>query len=189
MSYIKVDIGCGTNKKKGYIGIDKYKTTGADIVVDVEHSNLPFKDNTVDNIRAYDFLEHIGNTEKVMSEIYRVLKPNACVNIEVPFFRFPICHQPLHKRYFSWTSFHYWMPDDFPTNRMMLKGGPKFKLIRQEFVFRKGDMNRFVCKIMKLISKRNPYLYENIFSIFFPANGINIEMKKIQKEPDEGIMR
>lgn len=176
---MKLDIGCGTNKKEGYVGIDKCKIRGVDIIVNLEYSNLPFKDNTIDNIRAYDFLEHIENTEEVMCEIYRVLKPNSSVTIEVPFFRFPLCHQPLHKRYFSWTSFHYWMPNDFPTNRMALEGNPKFKLIKQDFIFRKGDMNKFIRVIMKFISKKNPFLYENLFSIFFPANGINIEMAKI----------
>jgi predicted SAM-dependent methyltransferase len=40
-------------------------------------TRLPYPDNSVDVIRAYDFLEHIpmGSVISVMEEIYRVLKP------------------------------------------------------------------------------------------------------------------
>ena len=54
--HILRDIGCGTNKKQGYLGIDKVKLRGVDIICDVEHG-LPFKDNTVDEILVWNILE------------------------------------------------------------------------------------------------------------------------------------
>lgn len=44
---IYIDLGCGTRKQKGYIGVDNKKLEGVNVVCDIERGLL-FKDNTVD---------------------------------------------------------------------------------------------------------------------------------------------
>ena len=91
---LKLNLGCGYRKTEGYIDIDNRKEVEPDLICDViphmtniqtsglpkqvKKGGLPYPDNTVDVIRAYDFLEHvpIGSVIPVMEEIYRVLKPN-----------------------------------------------------------------------------------------------------------------
>jgi len=48
--------------------------TGANIQA-ADAQNLPFPDNTFDYVLAFGTLMHMPNTEKAISEIYRVLKP------------------------------------------------------------------------------------------------------------------
>jgi len=70
---ILLGIGCGTNKKQGYIGIDRVKLPGVDVVCDIE-DRLPFKDNTVDGIRVIQVLEHVRDLIFVLEEFWRVCK-------------------------------------------------------------------------------------------------------------------
>lgn len=88
--YTKVlEIGCGSgelsNHLKNYIGIDISPKTSKFIIGDAH--TLPIKDNSVDLILLLDLLEH-SNDKLVMTEVYRILKPNGNVIITVPAFMF-----------------------------------------------------------------------------------------------------
>jgi SAM-dependent methyltransferase len=80
---IKLDIGCGPNKKSGYIGVDKNNYPGVDHIIDFMNG-LPFSDNSVDEIRAYDFIEHVSDKSFTLREFWRVCKEGAIVDIQVP---------------------------------------------------------------------------------------------------------
>lgn len=72
----------------GAIGIDLSPLTGVDIVIDLNNEPLPFDDNSVDFIFSSHALEHltVEGFFHVMTEAYRVLKPNAQFKIVVPYF-------------------------------------------------------------------------------------------------------
>jgi len=74
---IKLNIGSGNQKQSKYINIDIRESANPDIVADLS-KRFPFKSNSIDEVRAFDFLEHIpiGKTIGLIEEIYRVLKPN-----------------------------------------------------------------------------------------------------------------
>ena len=71
---IRIDLGCGAKKEKGFIGIDM-RDCGQDIVWDVR-DGLPFPDNSIDMIWSSHVMEHFTNQESMalFREIYRVLK-------------------------------------------------------------------------------------------------------------------
>ena len=73
---LKLNLGSGYAPQPGYINIDNRAEVNPDLVCDVIEG-LPYPDNSVDEVRAYDFLEHvsIGLTVRVVTEIWRVLKP------------------------------------------------------------------------------------------------------------------
>ncbi|MHA1300273.1 MAG: class I SAM-dependent methyltransferase [Candidatus Helarchaeota archaeon] len=81
---IKLNLGCGNNYKPGYINIDKFNKNLADKICDIE--NLPFKNNSVDLIEALQLIEHFDyiHCKYVLSEWFRVLKPNGVLIIETP---------------------------------------------------------------------------------------------------------
>ncbi len=81
-----LDIGCGPNKEKGAIGIDKAKLLGVDVVHDLEKTPYPFKDNEFDKIISNHCIEHLQNFAGVMEEIHRISKPGALVKIVVPYY-------------------------------------------------------------------------------------------------------
>lgn len=77
MSTLRLNLGSGFRPLKGYVNVDYRKECRPDLLCDVSEG-LPYKDETVSEVVAVDFLEHIpiGKTVGVIEEIYRVLIPN-----------------------------------------------------------------------------------------------------------------
>lgn len=75
---LRVDIGCGKNKRNdGYwIGIDIIPFEGVDKVMNAGKDKWPFKDGSVDEIHASHFVEHLEPEERIhfVNELFRVLK-------------------------------------------------------------------------------------------------------------------
>jgi SAM-dependent methyltransferase len=88
---VKLDLGCGDNKKEGFTGVDKFKTPSVDIEHDLLTYPWPFEDNSVDEVHCSHFFEHIPGMDrpKFMDEIHRVLKPKAQATIIIPYGRSP----------------------------------------------------------------------------------------------------
>ncbi|MFM5902950.1 MAG: methyltransferase domain-containing protein [Dolichospermum sp.] len=80
---IYVDLGCGTHKAEGFIGVDIIAGDQVDIIANLNGS-FPFPDHSVDFIKAYDIIEHLPNRIHTMNEIWRILKPGGIVDISVP---------------------------------------------------------------------------------------------------------
>lgn len=94
---IYIDIGCGTRKRQGYIGIDSVKIDGVDIVCNLEEG-FPLEDNTVDGIWSNFLFEHISNTIFLFQEIYRICKNGAIVEFRVPYYQSVTQYKdPTHK--------------------------------------------------------------------------------------------
>lgn len=95
---VKIDLGCGATKKKGFFGIDNYDKTvydGKKIVSDMNHDlnlGIPFVDNVVSEVWCSHSLEHFNNPYFILSEIYRVCKPDSLVTIIVPLKNFEKVH-------------------------------------------------------------------------------------------------
>jgi hypothetical protein len=105
---VRVDLGCGLLKRKGYIGIDVDPHSSADIVCDVTRG-IPLETDSVDYLVADNLLEHIGDGFiALMNEVWRVCKPTARVEIIVPVFPSnKAMSDPTHRRYFTPETFAY----------------------------------------------------------------------------------
>lgn len=75
---IKLDLGCGINKRQdgNWIGVDVIKFDGVDVVLDLGKKKWPWADNSVTEIHASHFVEHLVPAERIhfVNEVYRVLK-------------------------------------------------------------------------------------------------------------------
>jgi SAM-dependent methyltransferase len=84
----KLNLGCGQNKKPGYVNVDKYESFSPEIVWDLETVPWPFEDSSAEEIVMHHSLEHMGATTEgflaIMKELYRVCAPGAKVFIAVP---------------------------------------------------------------------------------------------------------
>ncbi len=69
---LALDMGAAHQKKEGYLAVDMYAQPHVDIVCDC-NKRLPFEDNSVGVIRAYDFMEHIKDAVHLMNEFHRIL--------------------------------------------------------------------------------------------------------------------
>lgn len=82
---LKLDFGCGKNKKEGFKGVDSISFPGVDFVQDLT-KKWQWKDNSVDEAHCSHFLEHLEARQRVhfMNELHRVLKPGAKCQIITP---------------------------------------------------------------------------------------------------------
>lgn len=78
---MKLDIGCGRNKKPGFSGVDINPGEQVDFVMDVQ--KLEFEDNSIDEIFSRRCIQHVEDDKKAFSEIFRVLKPNGIFTLEI----------------------------------------------------------------------------------------------------------
>jgi len=81
----KIDIGCGSNKKEGCIGIDLQRFDNVDIVLDVTKEKIPLDDRSVCYIYSSHFFEHIKSPDFIFSEISRVAIAGALLEIWTPY--------------------------------------------------------------------------------------------------------
>lgn len=83
---MKIDFGCGPNKREGFKGVDVIAFEGVDFVFNAGTDKFPWEDNSIDEAHASHFLEHLTSPERIhfMNELYRVLKPGANCTIITP---------------------------------------------------------------------------------------------------------
>jgi SAM-dependent methyltransferase len=82
---LKIDIGCGSAKREGFIGIDYVASPDVDHVVDVVREPLPFADNSVSYVHSAHVFEHIPDPYFLVSEIGRVCADGARIEIITPY--------------------------------------------------------------------------------------------------------
>ncbi|MDR1222689.1 MAG: class I SAM-dependent methyltransferase, partial [Tannerella sp.] len=82
-----LDIGCGNSPFKFLVDTSKASYIGIDIEdagnfnynnpdkIKYDGENLPFENESLENIISTEVLEHIEKPEKIIDEMYRVLKP------------------------------------------------------------------------------------------------------------------
>ena len=100
---LKIDLGCGKNKKEGFLGVDQYQMENVDIVLDIGNEVWPWEDGTVDEIHASHFLEHLTPKQRMhfMNEAFRVMKEGAKATVITP-------HWASNRSYGDMT--HQWPP-------------------------------------------------------------------------------
>ena len=116
---MKLNLGCGGDKRKGYVNIDIRKNVNPDMVLDLEKTPYPFEDESVDEILAKDIIEHFSfrNVERIVREWYRILKPNGKLIIQTPDFD-EIVKAINEGRIKGWWQISYWIfgGQDYPEN-------------------------------------------------------------------------
>jgi SAM-dependent methyltransferase len=86
MEELKLNLGCGEDKKAGYINLDWNPLTAPDIKHDLNVLPYPFPDNHFNYVEANHILEHLDKPFLIMKELHRILKPGGFLKIKVPHF-------------------------------------------------------------------------------------------------------
>lgn len=83
---MKLDLGSGNSSDKDYVKMDVYPFSNADVIHDMEKIPYPFQSESFDVIRSHHSLEHCSfpRVQEILSECFRLLKPNGYLKIEVP---------------------------------------------------------------------------------------------------------
>lgn len=131
---MKLNLGCGGDKKQGYVNIDIRKEVKPDMVLDLEKTPYPFDDNSIDEILAKDVIEHFSfrNVERVVKEWHRILKPGGKLVIQTP--DFDVIVDLIRKGEIKgWWQISYW-----------LYGGQDYPENTHKLIFTKEEIRKFL---------------------------------------------
>ncbi len=87
-----LDVGCGNKPyeslfnttRENYIGCDVVQSNENKVDVICKATDISFPDNSFDTVFSTQVMEHVDNSDKMMSECNRVLKPGGHLILSVP---------------------------------------------------------------------------------------------------------
>ncbi|RUL64289.1 methyltransferase domain-containing protein [Dyella dinghuensis] len=103
----QLELGCGSNKRDGFFGIDILSTPCVDLVMDYENNRLPFEDDSIDYVYSSHSFEHIKRHPEVFRELLRVCRHDATIEIWTPYGKSDDGLLFGHYTFFSETSFKH----------------------------------------------------------------------------------
>jgi teichuronic acid biosynthesis glycosyltransferase TuaG len=85
---LKLHLACGHDYNEDYINVDLYAPDDAKTDLRFDVMQLPYDDNSVDEIKAFHVIEHFDfyQIQQVLKEWHRVLKPGGRLWLETPDF-------------------------------------------------------------------------------------------------------
>ena len=160
---LRIDLGCGSWKPEGFVGVDTYPWPEVDVIADLNEP-FPFPDNSVDEVRAHDVIEHLQDRIHTMNEIWRICKDNAIVDIRVPSTDGRGAFQdPTHISFWNINSFQYYCVE-FPEYIHLCRSygfEGAFSIIRLEHE-ESPDQVIHVQAILRVIKSNKDQLSEHI---------------------------
>ena len=92
-------------------GWDNADIRGADLNFDFEKFPYPIRANAYDLVYSAGVLDHLKDYFGVMRELYRIIKTNGRLIIEVPFYHCQTSWFPTHYQHFTYLHFYGFSPD------------------------------------------------------------------------------
>jgi len=116
-----LNIGCGQRFIDGALNIDVIPHRGVHVIRDMSRLPWEWKDNKLDGIHMYHFLEHVDNPLELLMECHRVLKVGGFLNIHVPHSSSLVAVGCLvHHRTFSYNALKDYLDPYFKTTHQRL---------------------------------------------------------------------
>jgi len=115
---MKVNIGCGTDYREGWINTDIRPLPKLEIIMDLE-GGIPIRTNTATHIELKDILEHCTyhKAEQILNEVTRIAKRGATIYIQCPDMEV-IARKVILNPQNTWRELSYWTygAQDYPEN-------------------------------------------------------------------------
>jgi SAM-dependent methyltransferase len=104
---MKINLGCGTDIKPGFVNVDIAELPGVNVVHDINDVPLPFTDNSAELIYCKDILEHV-DLVRVLGDLHRILRPGGRLEVRVPHFTSKNAYSdPTHRNFFTSHTLRY----------------------------------------------------------------------------------
>ena len=133
---IRLDLGCGQFKQKGFVGLDQYKQTGVDIVHDIQQFPWPVPDNSCFQVLMSHIWEHIEPKYRfeVMDEVWRIIRHDGQLLLSCPYSgSFLEAAHPAHYMCPNEATFQFFDPDFQLWHSCSYKKPLPWKIVRSVF--------------------------------------------------------
>lgn len=167
-----LDLGCGSAKAPGALGLDVSADTDADIVHDLDQFPYPLDDDRFDSVLMQDVIEHLDEPIRVMEEVHRVLRPGGRVHIRTPHFSSALAYgDPTHRHLFSMDAIR----------SLAQPGFAHYTAVRFNVIHVTVDLwLPFRLVGLGALANRFPTGYEKYLAFRFPAMNIRAELEAIK---------
>jgi SAM-dependent methyltransferase len=162
-----LDVGCGSAKTAGAVGIDISPNTDADVVHDLDQFPYPLEDESFDHVLMQDVLEHLSEPIRVLEELHRVLRPGGRLQLRTPHFSSVLAYgDPTHKHYFSALAIR-----SLAEPRFSHYTQTRFQIVHLTLDF----WVPYRLSGIAALANRVTDVYEKYFAFWFPAMNIRAE--------------
>ena len=159
-----LDVGCGSKKHAGAVGLDVSADTDADIVHDLDVFPYPIEDNSFDEAIMQDVIEHVSEPMRVAAELHRILRPGGRLQLRTPHFSSALAYgDPTHRHYYSTNAIRYLAEPGF-AHYSRARFAVEHITLDLWLPFRALGVAGF--------ANRYPGVYEKYFAFRFPAMNI-----------------
>jgi SAM-dependent methyltransferase len=167
-----LDVGCGSAKTPGAVGLDVSPDTDADIVHDLDVRPYPIADASFDHILLQDVLEHVAEPIALFEELHRIARPGARIELRTPHFSSVLAYgDPTHRHYFSTLAIR-----SLAEPRFAHYTAVRFRVLHVTLdlwlPFRLLGLGRF--------ANRYPETYEKYLAFRFPAMNIRAALEVLK---------
>lgn len=167
---ILLDAGSGPSPYRHYFkckyeATEIYKADNITFVCPLD--NIPKKNNTYNAILNTEVLEHVNNPDKVIKEMYRVLKKNGTLFLTAP--QMYCLHQEPHNYYYftKYALSKMLIDAGFTLNNIIIKPRGGYFIAMASMIRENGILDQI---------KNNKYIYWPLRTIEYPINCIIIPL-------------
>jgi SAM-dependent methyltransferase len=166
--------------REGSMGVkvDKLPQVRPDVVMDLNRTPYPFKDNSFDAAYALSVIEHLPNFFGVFGELHRILKPGGFVVVLTPHFSNEASYiDPSHVLHLSARSFDYFIEGTDIFKTYGFYSNTRFR-VRHSLLMIEPPWNH-VPGLQKW-ANRQPSLYERHLCYLVRGSGIYFELEAVK---------
>ncbi len=168
---MRLDLGCGLNKRNGYLGVDVRPLKTVDVITDIRILPVEWQDK-IEEVWLDNVLEHFSNITEVLYEVHRVCKPYSIVHIRTPYFTSENAFKDFtHKTFFTYDTFDYFEGKSEKDYSNL----PKFKILKKQLRFTCNPKLQFL-NILSWLFNIIPRFYERFLSHILPCDDIYFEL-------------
>lgn len=132
---VRLDLGCGIHKQKGFVGLDIVKHPCVDIVHDLTKYPWPIKSNSCIQILASHLWEHIEPKHRFqfMDEVWRICRHDGQLILSAPHAgSFLESAHPAHYMCPNKATFEFFDPEYFLWHSCSYKKPKPWKILRND---------------------------------------------------------
>jgi hypothetical protein len=132
---MKLNLGAGTDILPGWVNHDIAALPGIDVVHDLNQYPWPWADGSVQEIKAFDLLEHLDDFMAAMEELWRIMAPRGRCRINVPYWNsWSVAADPTHRRGFHEVRFQFFDPASPYCKARPYYTHARFRVAEEQFI-------------------------------------------------------